>query len=68
MNKQKHADIPEVDIVLWGAAGFVGRLLAAWLWPKTMHGVGPSEHAAFNQFNSHKQVFLVSISHFLTPK
>ena len=34
MNKQKHADIPEVDIVLWGAAGFVGRLLAAWLWPK----------------------------------
>ncbi len=34
MNKQQHADIPEVDIVLWGAAGFVGRLLAAWLWPK----------------------------------
>ncbi len=34
MNKQKRSDIPEVDIVLWGAAGFIGRLLAGYLWPK----------------------------------
>jgi short subunit dehydrogenase-like uncharacterized protein len=34
MNKQKRSDIPAADIVLWGAAGFVGRLLAAYLWPK----------------------------------
>ena len=34
MNNKKHADIPEVDIVLWGASGFIGSLLAAYLWPK----------------------------------
>lgn len=34
MTKQKRSDIPETDIVLWGAAGFVGRLLAGYLWPK----------------------------------
>ena len=34
MSKKKPSNIPEVDIVLWGAAGFVGRLLAKYLWPK----------------------------------
>lgn len=34
MKNNKRSDIPEVDIVLWGAAGFVGSLLAAYLWPK----------------------------------
>ena len=34
MTKKKPSNIPEVDIVLWGAAGFVGRLLAKYLWPK----------------------------------
>ncbi len=34
MTKKKSSNIPEVDIVLWGAAGFVGRLLAGYLWPK----------------------------------
>jgi len=33
--KMPKADVmPKVDIVLWGAAGFVGRLVAAYLWPK----------------------------------
>ena len=27
-------NLPEVDIVLWGASGFVGRLLAGYLWTK----------------------------------
>ena len=34
MSKKKPSNIPEVDIVLWGAAGFVGRLLAKYLWPR----------------------------------
>jgi len=32
------------------------------------HGVGPSQHAGFNQFKHKKQVFLMLISLFLTPK
>jgi len=27
-------DLPTTDIVLWGATGFVGKLLAAYLWPR----------------------------------
>jgi short subunit dehydrogenase-like uncharacterized protein len=33
-NMPKADVMPKVDIVLWGAAGFVGRLVAAYLWPK----------------------------------
>ncbi len=32
MDQKQNMDIPDVDIVLWGATGFVGRLLAAYLW------------------------------------
>ncbi|MFZ2630811.1 MAG: saccharopine dehydrogenase NADP-binding domain-containing protein [Desulfosalsimonadaceae bacterium] len=34
MSQKQSINIPKTDIVLWGAAGFVGRLLAAYLWPK----------------------------------
>lgn len=34
MVKKQSAKMPKVDIVLWGAAGFVGRLVAAYLWPR----------------------------------
>lgn len=34
MNDDECKDIPEVDIVVWGATGFVGRLLASYLWSK----------------------------------
>ncbi|RJP94105.1 MAG: saccharopine dehydrogenase [Desulfobacteraceae bacterium] len=34
MSQKQNNHIPKTDIVLWGAAGFVGRLLAAYLWPK----------------------------------
>ena len=34
MNEKQRSDIPKVDIVVWGATGFVGRLLAGYLWSK----------------------------------
>ena len=34
MSQNQRINMPKTDIVLWGAAGFVGRLLAAYLWPK----------------------------------
>lgn len=34
MSKQYSEASQEVDIVLWGASGFVGRLLADYLWPR----------------------------------
>ncbi len=34
MNSKQFKDLPDVDIVLWGASGFVGRLLAEYLWPR----------------------------------
>lgn len=34
MSRKKSNDIPEMDMVLWGATGFVGRLVAGYLWPK----------------------------------
>jgi len=27
-------EFPEVDIILWGATGFIGSLLAGYLWPR----------------------------------
>ncbi len=27
-------EIPEVDIILWGASGFIGKLSSAYLWPR----------------------------------
>ncbi len=32
MEDTKHPEVPETDIVIWGATGFVGRLLADYLW------------------------------------
>jgi short subunit dehydrogenase-like uncharacterized protein len=34
MNDRNRNDSLKVDIVLWGATGFVGKLLAAYLWPR----------------------------------
>lgn len=34
MDNQKQKEIPDVDLVLWGATSFVGRLTAAYLWPR----------------------------------
>ncbi|MBS3759262.1 MAG: saccharopine dehydrogenase NADP-binding domain-containing protein [Desulfobacterales bacterium] len=34
MGPDNNARIPEVDIILWGATGFIGRLLAGYLWPR----------------------------------
>jgi len=34
MNDQTKEKKPKTDIVLWGATSFVGRLLAAYLWPR----------------------------------
>src|SRR6056297_1146898 len=34
MGPDNNAQIPEVDIILWGATGFIGRLLAGYLWPR----------------------------------
>jgi short subunit dehydrogenase-like uncharacterized protein len=34
MSDTQGNDIAEVDIVIWGATGFVGRLLAGYLWSK----------------------------------
>jgi short subunit dehydrogenase-like uncharacterized protein len=38
MSRKQSIDMPKVDIVLWGATGFVGRLLAGYLWSK--YGAG----------------------------
>jgi len=32
MEEQYAGTVPEADIVIWGATGFVGRLLAGYLW------------------------------------
>lgn len=32
MNSRQANDLPETDIVLWGATGFIGKLLAAYVW------------------------------------
>ena len=34
MKGDQSTDIPKADIVVWGATGFVGKLLAGYLWPK----------------------------------
>jgi short subunit dehydrogenase-like uncharacterized protein len=34
MNDQSRKVLPKADIVLWGATSFVGRLVAAYLWPR----------------------------------
>jgi short subunit dehydrogenase-like uncharacterized protein len=34
MSKKQNLHIPKVDIVIWGATGFVGKLLAGYLWPE----------------------------------
>jgi short subunit dehydrogenase-like uncharacterized protein len=34
MNDNDRNPLQKTDIVLWGATGFVGRLLAAYLWPR----------------------------------
>lgn len=34
MGNENTRQIPEVDIILWGATGFIGQLLAGYLWPK----------------------------------
>ncbi len=34
MSALKEKDLPEADIVLWGATGFIGKLLATYVWPR----------------------------------
>ncbi|MDZ7833477.1 MAG: saccharopine dehydrogenase NADP-binding domain-containing protein [Desulfobacterales bacterium] len=34
MSDGNTAQIPEVDMILWGATGFIGSLLAGYLWPR----------------------------------